>query len=259
MATFLLSVGSQSMAGELQITVTNQQPGGGFAFTPVWIGVHDGTFSTFSSGGTASSAVQAVAELGDVSGLVADFSGQGSQTVVGGSPFLPGATASTVLSVADPVIHQYLSYASMIVPSNDFFMGNADPTAFRLFDDGGNFLGPLTINVFGRNIWDAGTEVNDITFGAAFIAGVSALDHVAENRTIDLVFGGSADFTAYLNSIDGRTTAGGYDISHLITSNDLIATIQISAVPEPSTVTLLGIGVVGTALLARRSRGRGRG
>ena len=35
----------------------------------------------------------------------------------------------------------------------------------------GNFLGPLTIQIFGLNVWDAGTEVNNIAFGAAFIAG----------------------------------------------------------------------------------------
>jgi len=255
-ASLALAAASQGMAGELQITVTNRQPAGGFAFSPVWIGVHDGTFSTFSPGGGASSAVQAVAELGDASGLVSAFAGHGSQTVVGGAPLPPGTSAAQVLSVASPGIHQFLSYAAMVVPSNDFFMGNADPTAFRLFDDAGMFLGPLTINVYGRNVWDAGTEVNDITFGAAFIAGVNAPDHVAENGTINLVFGGPTDYADYLNSINGRPTPAGYDISHLISPDDLIATIQVNAVPEPSAVALLGSGLAGALMLARGTRKR---
>ncbi len=255
-ATLALAATSPGMAGELQITVTNRQTAGGFAFSPVWIGVHDGTFSTFNAGGNASSAIQAVAELGDVSGLMTEFAGSGSQTLVGGAPFTPGASVAQVLSVSSPGTHQFLSYASMVVPSNDFFMGNADPTAFRLFDDAGMFLGPLTINVFGRNIWDAGTEVNDITFGAAFIVGVDPLDHVAENGTINLVFGGPTDYTDYLNSINGRATPAGYDISHLISADDLIATIRIDAVPEPSAVVLLGSGLAGMVILGRGTRKR---
>ena len=41
---------AQARGGELEITVTNNQPAGGFAISPVWIGVHDGTFKTFDPG-----------------------------------------------------------------------------------------------------------------------------------------------------------------------------------------------------------------
>ena len=37
---------------------------------------------------------------------------------------------------------------------------------------------------FGADVWDAGTEVDNITFGAAFIQGDNATDHVAENSVI---------------------------------------------------------------------------
>ena len=234
-------------ADMVQITVTNNQPGNGFAISPVWVGVGDGTFTTFSNGGTASSSVQSIAELGDSSGLTSSFAGQGAQTTVGSAPILSGGTASKILDIANPSADRYVSLAAMVVPSNDFFFGNADPKSIALFDSSGHFNGPLTVQIFGSNGWNAGTEVNNINFGAAFIVGDNAHDHVAANGLISPVFGGSTDFSAYLNSIYGKATPAGYNIGHLISANDLIATIQFSAVPEPSTFALSAIGLIAVA------------
>jgi hypothetical protein len=181
---------TNASADVIRITVTDSQPAGGFGISPVWFGLHDGTYQTFSAGSAASSGVQTVAELGDPSGLVSAFAGHGDQVVVGSAPMGPGGTASGLLSVADPTMNRFLSFGAMVVPSNDFFMANEDPQAFEIFDAAGTFLGPKTIMVFGRNVWDAGTEVNDIGFGAAFIVGDDATDHVAENGVVALVFGG---------------------------------------------------------------------
>ena len=238
-------------AAALQITLTNSQPDGGFAIAPTWFGLQDGTYQTFVDGGVASSAIQAAAELGDSSGLLATFAGHGDQTVVGSAPMGPGSSSMGILNVTDPMVNRFLSFASMVVPSNDFFMGNADPMAYEIFNSAGAFNGPLTINVYGSNVWDAGTEVNDVNFGAAFIVGDDAHDHVDQNGTIALVFGGPSQ-TDYLNSILGKSTPYGYDISHLISSNDLIATIQINSVPEPSSVVLLGAGAAGLLIGAAR-------
>jgi hypothetical protein len=246
-----LALGGPLAAGELEITVTSNQPAGGFAFSPVWIGLHDGTFTTYTPGTKASAALEAVAELGDSSGLQAAFAGHGVPTVVGGSPYGPGSSVSTTVNVANPSTDQYLSFAAMVVPSNDFFIGNANPLAFHVYGASGQFLGPLTIQIYGRNVWDAGTEVDNINHGAAFIVGDNATDHVAENGTINPVFGGSIDYTSYLNSILGKETPYNYTIAHLISPNDLLATIQVSSVPEPSTLILLGVGSTG-AVFARR-------
>jgi hypothetical protein len=55
----------------------------------------------------------------------------------------------------------------MVVPSNDFFIGNDSPTAYRLFDAAGN-LRSASITIKASEIWDAGSEVFDPD-AAAFV------------------------------------------------------------------------------------------
>ncbi len=56
----------------------------------------------------------------------------------------------------------------MLIPSNDAFVANLNSRAIELFDRFGNFKGPKTITIYGRDVWDAGTEVNSPLEGAAF-------------------------------------------------------------------------------------------
>lgn len=251
----LLLASSQCHATFLQISVANNQPPGGFAATPFWFGVHNGTFSTFTNGGVAiGTPIQSLAELADSSALETAFTGHGDQTNVRSNgpipPLQPGEMGSSFLNVLSPSTNRFLSFASMLVPSNDYFLGNANPTGIPLFDAAGNFNGTKTIQIFGRDVWDAGTEVNNINFGAAFIAGVNITDHTAENGVVRFIDITGTD-AAYLNSITGKTTPTGYTISHLITANDLIATITVTAVPEPSTFVLLGVGGIALLLTCR--------
>ena len=48
----------------------------------------------------------------------------------------------------------------MIIPSNDAFVANGDPTAHAVFNDAGEFIG-ADFEILGTEINDAGTEVND--------------------------------------------------------------------------------------------------
>jgi len=157
-----------SVPQEITVTIENLAPTNGTLLTPIWVGFHDGTFNLYDSGATASAALERIAEDGDVGLLNAVFSSSGAGTVQGTiasggplPPLAPGQRARLTLLV-DPksASNRYFSYASMVIPSNDAFVGNDDPQQFPIFDDAGNFLG-ARFTVMGAMIRDAGTEMND--------------------------------------------------------------------------------------------------
>ncbi len=76
---------------------------------------------------------------------------------------VPGDTESISFELnIDDTNHHYFSYATMPFPTNDAFIGNDDPTEVALFDEQGHFIG-ANFEVWGSDVWDAGTEVNDET------------------------------------------------------------------------------------------------
>ena len=100
-----------------------------FFATPVWFGLHDGTFDFFDQGTAASSALELIAELGDASTLIADFEadpaspGDINGLVFGGAtgvpPISPGETGIGSFNTINPASYQFFSFASMVVPTND--------------------------------------------------------------------------------------------------------------------------------------------
>ncbi len=114
--------------------------------------------------------MERIAEDGNAQPLMDAFEASdasGVQTLVVNSGEVPvyapgeGRRVTLMLDPMNPN-HRYLSFASMVIPSNDAFIGNDNPTAFPIFNESGElvFNGVLTM---GSMIYDAGTEVNDET------------------------------------------------------------------------------------------------
>lgn len=121
-------------------------------FTPFLVAAHPDGTSLFTVGQPASASLQAMAEGGDISGLVTEQMAIGATIVqdpAGG--LLAPATSANVDLNTDGTSNVLLSAVAMLLPTNDGFAGlNAVtiPTA------------PGTY-VFDVPAYDAGTEAND--------------------------------------------------------------------------------------------------
>lgn len=226
-----LGIGTVHAGINLQVTVENLASDGGLYFTPVWTGFHDGSFDIFDAGSPASAGLEALAEDGNNSILSADFgSANGRLELVVNDPggpgpglFAPGSSASAQLMV-DEVANRYFSYASMLLPSNDAFFANASGLDVELFDAMGNFNGTQTIMIFGVDVWDAGTEVND-TMGAPF----SAIGGTSSDE------GGLVALHTGLDNFIGTQLGNGDTLDSAFMGATPIAQITVTQVPEPST------------------------
>ena len=169
-------VASSALADPTRVTVRieNVAPLQGTFLTPYWVGIHDGqAFDTYDGATPASSnpiptsvAMESLCEDGSTDVISDNFSTLqplGQQATIPGpnGPIAPGEVVeqSFVVDSNDPG-SRYFSYASMIIPSNDFCISNGNPQAHPLFDENGNFVAQ-SFFVSGPEALDAGTEVND--------------------------------------------------------------------------------------------------
>ena len=211
------------------VTVTNALPAGGTFVTPVWFGFHDGAnFDAFTLGEAASTGLERLAEDGSVEGIAAEFNEQVNgngidATIVGGTgvpgPIDPGESASFTINVNPAQVGQgFFTWVTMIIPSNDAFLAVPDdPLADPIFDENGNFI-PLTIQRFGSDVLDAGTEVNN-ELDAAFLNQTARDTGLDENGVVAAHpgFNGSVgNPNATPVNILGGTTAPGAVIDPVI-------------------------------------------
>ena len=161
----------------VQFTFENLQPDDGFFFTEAWVGLHNGDFDLFNDGERATPGLEALAEGGNTELLGAEFAAGGRlQTTIGNGEvqfISPGEVIEGSIDIRNAAAYQYASFASMIIPSNDAFFGNEDPLAYRIFDENGNFTGDVEITIYGQDIYDSGTEVNDGQGAAGFSLGLN--------------------------------------------------------------------------------------
>lgn len=241
-----LMVASGASAKSVEVTITNNQAQGGLFLTPLFAAFHDGSFDLFDNGAPASAALETLAEEGNPGGLVADAQAKGAKAGVvlapggfAGAPVIdPGETATLRLNV-DPTSQRFFSFASMIIPSNDAFIGNGNPLAFEVFNAAGQFTGLGPIDVI--RYYDGGTEENN-NLGAAFNANnpTSATD---TNEGVSLL--------ANLDFLVGQGTVAGTTIGFAPTGP--LATISVSAVPLPASLPLMGLALFGLGYLRRKA------
>ncbi|NET52181.1 MAG: calcium-binding protein [Merismopedia sp. SIO2A8] len=210
-------------------TVENLQPEGGLFFTPLWLGLQDGSFDVLTIGESARTGLERIAEDGVVSPISAEFVSE--QLAVGGidgtvfgnagvpGPIDPGETAQLILDVDNPEVTRFFTWATMVIPSNDAFLAVPDdPQADPIFDAEGNFIGPVVIERFGSDVLDAGTEVNN-ELGVAFLNQTALDEGTPENGVVTAHpgFNGSeANPDGTPVNILGSTTAAGTIVDPVI-------------------------------------------
>ncbi|MBO2610400.1 spondin domain-containing protein [Shewanella algae] len=152
-----LPLSQLSQAAQLEISINNLTHGN--HFTPLLIAAHDGNSHLFQAGEPASSALQKMAEGGDISELQLAVTANNGVIVANPAAGLlaPGAKVEKVMLDSGALTH--LSLMAMLLPTNDAFVGldgweiPSTPGSYTLY----------------LNAYDAGTEANDeqITGGGA--------------------------------------------------------------------------------------------
>jgi len=131
-------------------------------FTTLYGAVHDRRFRIFQQGGIASRGMELLAEDGDIGVVQNDVadqleSGVAADEVCGDESV--DATGSTTTSIVTDRDHTRLSFASMVAPSPDWFVG---VDALELWDDdAGGWREVIELELF---VYDAGTERDDSAF-----------------------------------------------------------------------------------------------
>ncbi len=249
-AAFVLAALPAQAQQRVELTIENLQPADGFYFTPVWAGFHNGGFDTFNPGELASDSLELLAEEGDASGLVSDFAdfGSGQDAVLGnpagfgGAPVIdPGETVSMLFDL--DASERFLSFATMIIPSNDGFFANGNPEAFEVLDVNGDFVFGSPVEFTFAQLWDSGTELND-GLGAPFSTVGGTSTDTAEVIALH----------AGLDNFDGVETADGTTINFANAAANPAFRLTLTAVPEPSSMVVVGLlGMVGLVRRNRRS------
>lgn len=264
---------SAASAANIKVTITNNSPTGGLYLTPIWVGFHNGSFDIYNGGLASTTELERLAEDGNTGPISATFNSNGTlvptgtaQTgarvdgTLGGAPVGPGGTVTQTFQLAHNDDNRYFSYASMVLPSNDYYVANGNPLAFDIASlINGPVGSTISFNIgLPGGVIDAGTEVNDFQFSAGngLFAGLPAGQGGPNQGTDEN--GVNVDvanpFSNFLN------VPPGFDLSNFNFNDPSlypngIATVTLTTdVPEPGSIMLLGSALLAGLAFSRRRR-----
>ena len=232
---------------EIEVTVTTAGPVG---LAPVFAAFHDGSYDIFDVDGvaTASAGLELLAELGDASTLLASApAGVNAAGFAPGGPFAPnGGTGSHRFTVDNG--QSMFALASMILPSNDWFVGTSNSV-----DISSLLNAPLGTEIsFDLNTgYDAGTEAEDFAHapGGGLVGITTVANPPGGTMTNDpiAVVNGPDPFAVFAN-----IEPANFDTSSIDFTNGAIASVNLTVVPEPAAISLMGLALVGLIGIRRR-------
>ncbi|MDH3314866.1 MAG: spondin domain-containing protein [Gammaproteobacteria bacterium] len=154
-----------ALAKDFSVEITNLT--NGIYFTPLMIAAHSRGADVFEPGTPASANLQAMAEGGDISGLITELQAIGADIVdnPAGGVLAPGASATAMFKYSPH--NPRLSVVAMLLPTNDGFVGLDSLEVPK-------HSGTYTIYLNG---YDAGTEANNEVInggGAPGVLGIPA-------------------------------------------------------------------------------------
>jgi hypothetical protein len=249
-ALCVVSSAAHAQMRTVTVTVTNLAAANSISFAPTHLGFHSGAFDAFNIGESSAPGIVSVAEGGAGGQWQADFAAADPTATRGtiGMALLPGQSRSQSF-IVNAGLNRFFTFASMVIPSNDFFIGNDNAMQYRMFDDAGNLL-ISSITQRARQIWDGGSEAFSIA-GAAFLVNGDNDLRTPQNGVVSFNF-------SELMGFNGETTAAGYVFDSGLTADQEIYRIDFSSsvnvVPEPSSVILMASGLMMLGVAVRRKR-----
>jgi hypothetical protein len=245
-----LPLASHAAVVQLTVKVENLAPQNGVSFAPLRVGFHSGVFDAFNIGEVAGPAIVSVAEGGSGADWFPAFAAADPGAVTGtvlpnpAGPLLPAASGEQTFTI-DTDVNPFFTFAAMVIPSNDFFIGNDSPTGLRLFDGSGNLLINHIVQR-ARDVWDAGSEVFDPA-AAAFVGNNGLRSD--QNSVVAFNF-------AELAAFNGLLTGAGYHFDSQLLADSDIYRISFTAapVPVPAALPLLFGGICALGALSRRHK-----
>ncbi len=162
MSTLLVTPAASAVDFDVEIAnITN-----GIYYTPFLVAAHTEGNNLFVTGQPASANLQAMAEGGDISGLVSDVQAIGATYVANPAGGLLAPATSTSFNMnTDGTNNTRLSIVSMLLPTNDAFAGL---NAIMIPTEPGTY-------VYNVNAYDAGTEANDEILNGGGAPGVPGM------------------------------------------------------------------------------------